>query len=58
MCSADLSRYYTWQEMGVDAVLPPPEMQYTDFAQTQRQIMSSPEGDRLLEYWERQLCGV
>jgi hypothetical protein len=55
---ADMSKGYSRALDGVDVPLPPPAFQYHQYAQQQRQLMKSADGDRLIEYWERQLCGA
>lgn len=55
---SDMSKSYSRELDGIDEPLLPPSMQYFQFAQQQRLLMKNPEGDRLLEYWERQLVGM
>jgi hypothetical protein len=52
-----MSKCYSRALDGIDVPVPPPSVQYYQYAQQQRQLMNSPDGDRLIEYWERQLCG-
>jgi len=43
---------------GRPSPLPPLPIQYADFAVWQRRLLSGPELDRLLAYWQRQLAGM
>ena len=43
---------------GRPAALPAPARQYRDFVRWQAELLAGPEGERLWEYWERQLAGA
>ncbi len=43
---------------GRPAALPAPAKQYRDFVRWQAELLAGPEGERLWEYWERQLAGA
>ena len=42
---------------GVKAPLPPVKLQYTDYVRWQAEMLASPDGERLWEYWRTQLAG-
>ncbi|HYN21944.1 MAG TPA: amino acid adenylation domain-containing protein [Thermoanaerobaculia bacterium] len=39
------------------ALLPAPELRYTDYVRWQREALAGPPGERLRGYWQRQLAG-
>ena len=39
------------------AVLPPLDLQYTDYVRWQAEMLASPQGERLWSYWRKQLAG-
>ena len=39
------------------AALPPLDVQYTDFVRWQTEMLASPAGERLWDYWKKQLAG-
>ena len=43
---------------GRPAALPAPAREYRDFVRWQADLLAGPEGERLWEYWERQLAGA
>jgi amino acid adenylation domain-containing protein len=53
----ELRSLYHSENTGHTAILPPIDSQYRDFVQWQRQMLASPVGDNLWEYWEKQLAG-
>ncbi|AXB47648.1 non-ribosomal peptide synthetase [Amycolatopsis albispora] len=42
---------------GDGAELPPPAVEYADFVDWQRELLTGAEGDRLWDYWREQLSG-
>src|SRR5262245_439201 len=54
----ELSALYHAARHGEDAALPPPTLQYADFAVWQRERFADGTLDGQLEYWKRQLAGV
>ncbi len=53
----ELSALYPAESAGVKALLPPLNLQYTDYVRWQFEMLASPEGDRLWAYWREQLAG-
>ena len=53
----ELDVIYPAAQVGVPAVLPALDVQYTDYVRWQAKMLASPEGDRLWEYWRKQLAG-
>ncbi|MEA5549546.1 amino acid adenylation domain-containing protein [Anabaena cylindrica UHCC 0172] len=51
----ELRSLYHSENTGQTAILPPINSQYRHFVQWQRQMLASPVGDNLWEYWEKQL---
>ena len=39
------------------AVLPPLDLQYTDYVRWQTEMLAGPQGERLWAYWRKQLAG-
>ena len=54
----DLSAFYNAARAGRVPVLPALSLHYQDYAVWQRERISGPRAERLLEYWTRQLEGV
>ena len=53
----ELSVLYPAQKAGVPAVLPPLDLQYTDYLRWQTEMLAGPQGERLWDYWRKQLAG-
>ena len=53
----DLSAFYNAAVAGTAPVLPQLPIAVSDFARWQREVLSGPERDRLLDYWMRELEG-
>jgi amino acid adenylation domain-containing protein len=54
----EMQALYPAECHGWPAALPTPSRQYRDFVQWQAELLAGPEGERLREYWERQLAGA
>jgi amino acid adenylation domain-containing protein len=48
---------YPAEKAGRPAALPPLDLQYTDFVRWQTEMLASPAGERLWDYWKKQLAG-
>lgn len=53
----DLGALYSAERAGGRAALPTLAWQYADFARWQRELLASPEGERLSAYWRGELGG-
>jgi amino acid adenylation domain-containing protein len=53
----ELGVLYPAEAAGRPAFLPPLDLQYTDFVRWQTEMLASPAGERLWEYWKKQLAG-
>ena len=53
----ELRVLYTAAQAGIQALLPPLELQYTDYGRWQAEMLAGPEGERLWAYWQQQLAG-
>jgi amino acid adenylation domain-containing protein len=53
----ELGLLYPAEQEGVAAELPPPELQYTDYAFWEAEEVAGPAGERMWEYWKKQLAG-
>jgi amino acid adenylation domain-containing protein len=53
----ELGVLYPAEKAGQPAALPPLDLQYTDFVRWQTEMLASPAGERLLDYWKKQLDG-
>src|SRR5205085_3368799 len=53
----ELGILYKSRKAGAEATLPPPAMTYAEYARWQAEMLSGPEGERLWDYWRRQLAG-
>jgi len=53
----ELGVLYPAEMAGRPAALPPLELQYTDFVRWQTEMLASPAGERLWDYWKKQLAG-
>jgi hypothetical protein len=53
----ELGILYPAETAGVRAPLPAHAAQYTDYVRWQADMLASPEGERLWEYWRAQLAG-
>jgi len=53
----ELGVLYPAEKAGRPAALPPLELQYTDFVRWQTEMLASPAGERLWDYWKKQLAG-
>jgi amino acid adenylation domain-containing protein len=54
----ELGILYSAETRGLAAALPHCEFQYIDYVRWELRMLASPEGERLLSYWRRQLDGV
>ncbi|GAB3206029.1 condensation domain-containing protein [Marinactinospora thermotolerans] len=54
----DLARLYTATVRGRAPSLPPPRTRLVDYARWQRRQLQGAEGERLADYWRRQLAGA
>jgi amino acid adenylation domain-containing protein len=54
----ELNLLYSAAKAGAAAALPPLDFQYADHVRWQADIRTSPEGERLWMYWQRQLAGA
>ena len=53
----ELGVLYPSERAGRPAALPPLDLQYTDFVRWQTEMLASPMGERLWDYWKKQLAG-
>ena len=53
----ELGVLYPAEKAGRPAALPPLDLQYTDFVRWQSEMLASPAGERLWDYWKKQLAG-
>jgi amino acid adenylation domain-containing protein len=53
----DLRLLYTAQVEGTAASLPRPEAEYADYLRWQTELLQGAEGERLWNYWQKQLSG-
>jgi amino acid adenylation domain-containing protein len=53
----ELAAFYLADQAGRPASLPPLDLQYTDFVRWQDRMLSGPAGERLWDYWQKQLAG-
>ncbi|HVB29717.1 MAG TPA: amino acid adenylation domain-containing protein [Terriglobia bacterium] len=53
----ELGVLYSAEKAGRPAALPPLDLQYTDFVRWQAVMLASPAGERLWDYWKKQLAG-
>jgi Condensation domain len=53
----ELGVLYPAECAGAKASLPPLEISYTDYVRWQAEMLSSPAGERLWAYWQKQLAG-
>ena len=53
----ELNVLYPAHKAGVTAVLPPLDLQYTDYLCWQNEMLSGPQGKKLWSYWRKQLAG-
>src|SRR5579859_5531527 len=53
----DLGMFYPAEKAGRPAALPSLDLQYTDFVRWQAEMLASPAGERLWDYWKKQLAG-
>jgi amino acid adenylation domain-containing protein len=53
----ELGALYPAEKAGRPAALPPLDVQYTDFVRWQTEMLASPDGERLWDYWKKQLAG-
>ena len=54
---ADLRQAYMAKRLGQPLKFEPPEMEYSDFVTIQRDLIESPRGEQLWEYWKKELSG-
>jgi amino acid adenylation domain-containing protein len=54
----ELGILYSVEKAGRPAPLPPLDLQYTDFVRWQTEMLASPAGERLWDYWKKQLAGT
>ncbi|TSC24556.1 LLM class flavin-dependent oxidoreductase [Corallococcus sp. Z5C101001] len=53
-----LRHLYAAEKAGVPATLPPPPATYVDYVRWQAEMLSGSAGQRLWDYWSRQLVGA
>ncbi len=53
----ELNVLYPAHKAGVTAVLPPLDLEYTDYLRWQNEMLSGPQGEKLWSYWRKQLAG-
>ena len=53
----ELAVLYLADQAGRPASLPPLDLQYTDFVRWQDRMLAGPAGERLWDYWKKQLAG-
>ncbi len=53
----DLQALYVARKIGINASLPPLPCRYHDFVRWQSEMLAGPEGERLWDYWRKQLGG-
>ena len=53
----ELGVLYPAEKAGRPAALPPLDLQYTDFVRWQTEMLAGPAGERLWDYWKKQLAG-
>jgi amino acid adenylation domain-containing protein len=53
----ELGVLYPAEKAGTQAVLPPLDLQYTDYVHWQANMLAGPDGERLWAYWQKQLAG-
>ncbi len=53
----ELGALYAAERAGRPAALPPLSNQYTEFVRWQTEMLASPSGERLWDYWQKQLAG-
>ena len=53
----ELLQLYQAQRSGVEASLPPLKHSYPDYVRWQRELVESPEGESLWNYWQEKLAG-
>ncbi len=53
----ELQVMYFAAKDGVPAALPPLNAQYADYVKWQAEMLDGPEGERLWEFWQRELAG-
>ena len=53
----ELGALYSAERAGRPAALPPLALQYTDFVHWQAEMLASSTGERLWDYWKKQLAG-
>ncbi|HZT82161.1 MAG TPA: amino acid adenylation domain-containing protein, partial [Gemmataceae bacterium] len=54
----EMQALYPAERDGKPAALPPPAKHYRDFVCWQAEMLAGPEGERLWEYWQKQLAGA
>ena len=53
----ELGTLYVGKNAGQPASLPPLDLRYTDFVRWQTDMLAGPTGERLWDYWKKQLAG-
>ena len=53
----ELTELYACIQEGGQSALSPLRWQFTDFVQRQQDMLTSPRGEKLLQYWQRELAG-
>ena len=54
----ELGAAYTAAKAGQSLALPPPRKAYSDYVRWQNDLLASPQGERLWNYWRQQLTGA
>ena len=53
----ELRTLYAAEKAGVEALLPELAVQYLDYASWQAEMLEGPQGEKLWDYWRKQLAG-
>jgi amino acid adenylation domain-containing protein len=53
----ELLTLYTYEQTGIQAILPSPGKPFTEYVQWQREMLAGPEGERHWHYWQQELSG-
>ncbi|MFI8460141.1 condensation domain-containing protein [Kitasatospora sp. NPDC085464] len=54
----EVADLYAGEVTGTEVPLPELPVQFTDYAREQRERLAGPRGDKLVDYWTRQLAGA
>jgi amino acid adenylation domain-containing protein len=53
----ELTELYASIQAGRPGTLPPRKWQFTDFVERQQDMLAGPRGEKLFEYWQKELAG-